>query len=217
MNRLRLTIAVIFALLLLEQCAKPLMAVTATFPTGSGKTLTETVGGITVTFSTTEWFSQLDQFGVTVDRSIKNEGFANYQLSFSTPIRNLSFDIGGIDTAWGDVVHSFTVAGAPVGLTIGPSTNSSQGFTRNMATWNGSQLVAGSQEDNGARVFFGPAVLSSLAFKSSGAASGSNHWILHDNFSFEAVPEPPATFLMTIAGCQSLICRRRRPVSHNRA
>jgi len=127
-----------------------------------------TVGGITVAFSTTGDFSQWDQQTSATDPSLRNIGFANYQLNFSASIHSLSFDIGGLDTAWGDVIHSFLADSNPIGLTTGTPTNISQGFNLHMAVWIGSQLLPGSEQDNGALVFFGPTVISTLTFSSSG-------------------------------------------------
>lgn len=201
--------ALIVALLFLGGLSDPLFALTTTFPSGSGSTVSDTVGGVTVTFSTTGDFSQWDQQTSATDPSLRNIGFANYQLSFSTPIQSLSFDIGGLDTTWGDVIHSFLADNNPIGLTTGPPTNISQGFNLHMAVWNGSQLLPGSEEDNGARVFFGSTAISTLKFSSSGTSSGSNHWIHYDNFSFVAVPEP-ATCSTAVSMCGLVLVLLRR-------
>jgi hypothetical protein len=210
MNRSRPFDALIVAVLFLGGLAEPLFALTTTFPSGSGSTVTDTVGGVTVTFSTTGDFSQWDQQTSAIDPSLRNIGFANYQLSFSTPIHSLSFDIGGLDTAWGDVIYSFLADNNPIGLATGPPTNISQGFNLHTAVWNGSQLLPGSEQDNGARVFFGSTVISTLKFSSSGTSSASNHWILYDNFSFVAVPEPATcSIALTACGVVAALLRRR--------
>ena len=207
-------VAFLFAAsLFLSRFASVVFAETTTFPSGSGSMVTDTIGGLTVSFATTGDFSQWNQQTSSTDPSLRNIGFANYELSFSAPIRNLSFDVGGLDTSWGDVVHSFRADGDDIPLSLGMPLNISQGFNLHMAVWNGSQLGPGSGEDNGARVFFGPIHISTLTFSSLGTSSGSNHWILFDNFAFEVVPEPTG-FLIAVIACglcgASTVNRHRR-------
>jgi hypothetical protein len=197
-------------LLLLTTLVNPLLAGVTSFSSGSGSSVSDNVDGILATFTTTKQFSQFAEQSGSADPSLRNVGFADYVLSFSTPIQFLSFDVGGVDTSWGDRLYDFQIDGVPASLLIESPLNISQAFNLHTAVWNGSQLSPGLEQDNGARISFGSATISSLTFRSSGASDQSNHWILFDNFSFlRAVPEPSTFLLLSLAAITCLAIRRR--------
>ena len=199
---LAMTISLALPILLPEV----LLAATTSFPSGSGPMVTDTIDGVTVTFSTTGsgGFSQWSD----TDPSLRNVGFAAYTLEFSMPVTDLSFDIGGLDTDWDDHFWSFEADGDAAAITIGAPLNSSIIFNRHAAVWDGNQLYHGGNQDTGARVFLGSTAVTLLTFSSSGNWD-SSHWVFFDNFSFEPVPEPATLSLLALGGL-ALIRRRKR-------
>ena len=118
-------------------------------------------------------------------------------------------DVGGLDASWVDKITFSMAPSSPLGATL----NRILYFTGHVPTLSGNSLIP-TGSSGGARVTFtdigGGAGATSFSFvwNDVGTAGGYD-WVMYDNFSFSAIPEPSSTMLLILAGVAGILLRRK--------
>jgi hypothetical protein len=137
--------------------------------------------------------------------NILNIGAGTLSLAFSQPVTSILFDVGGLDTSWGDKIIFSQVPA------IGPAQTSAGYYNLNTLNLNGTTITPRGNSSGGRMTFSGLPNVTSFVWTDAGTA-GNNDWILYDNFSFTTspVPEPSTLAILAVGSVLVLRCRRLR-------
>ena len=173
-----------------------------TFTSGTSFTPVFSQGSFTATFAG----PNLSYYSET-DPSVRNISAGTLSLLFNQPVVAISFDVGGLDTSWGDQITFPIVPLTPLQLAF----NRSVPF-QNLATLSGATLLP-LDSGYGARVTFGNlgsgGGITTFLWNDTGTA-GSNDWTFYDNFTFTVVPEPAATVFIALGAAAWFVRRAHR-------